>query len=140
MLKISTKGQYALLIMTDLANSDSEKFISLKQLSQKHNLSLKYLEQILILLSKAGLVVGLRGSNGGYKLSKRSENYSAGEIIRAVEGNLSPCETSDGNLNTVGNAAFWTDFEKVINDYVDSVTLESLALKNRETDEVDYCI
>lgn len=140
MLRISTRGQYALLIMADLADSDSEKYISLKQLSQKHNLSSKYLEQILIQLSKAGLVSGLRGSNGGYKLSRKSESYSAGEILRALEGNLSPCENSEQNLKVVGNATFWLNFEKAINDYVDSVTLDSLAQANHISDGDDYCI
>lgn len=73
MMKISTKGQYALLIMTDLAEMDNGKFISLKTLSLKHNLSIKYLEQILSQLSKSGLVTGLRGNNGGYKLTKKSQ-------------------------------------------------------------------
>ena len=65
MLKISTRGQYALLIMTELAGQPSDKFIPLKLLSHRHNLSVKYLEQILIQLSKAGLVTGVRGINGG---------------------------------------------------------------------------
>ena len=133
MMKISTKGQYALLIMTELAQQPEDKFIPLKLLSHRHNLSIKYLEQILIQLSKAGLVVGVRGSNGGYKLIKKTEEYTTGEILRALEGDLSPVNTSHNNVITdTGNTDYWIDFEKVINDYVDSVTLDKLVEKNKE--------
>ena len=133
MMKISTKGQYALLIMTELAEQPEDKFIPLKLLSHRHNLSVKYLEQILIQLSKAGLVVGVRGSNGGYKLVKKTEEYTTGEILRALEGDLSPVNTANHNVVTdIGNDEYWKDFEKVINDYVDSVTLDKLVEKNKE--------
>ena len=133
MMKISTKGQYALLIMTELAEQPEDKFIPLKLLSHRHNLSTKYLEQILIQLSKAGLVVGVRGNNGGYKLIKKTEEYTTGEILRALEGDLSPVNTSHNNVITdIGNDDYWKDFEKVINDYVDSVTLDKLVEKNKE--------
>ena len=90
MLKISTRGQYALLIMTDLAEIGTETFTPLKILSHRRNLSVKYLEQILIQLSKAHLICGTRGINGGYKLSKEAKNYTVGEILRAIEGELAP--------------------------------------------------
>lgn len=132
MYKISTRGQYALLIMTELAEQPEGKFISLKLLSHRHNLSVKYLEQILIQLSKAGLVIGVRGSNGGYKLVKKTEEYTTGEILRALEGDLSPVGESRNNVITnVGNDDYWKDFGTVINEYVDSVTLEELVEKNR---------
>ena len=111
MLKISTKGQYALLIMTELAESEQDKFIPLKLLSHRHNLSTKYLEQILIQLSKSGLVIGLRGNNGGYKLAKKAEDYTVGEILRAMEGDLNPRSPSESNtLSSVGNDDFWNEF------------------------------
>ena len=133
MMKISTKGQYALLIMTELAEQPANKFIPLKLLSHRHNLSVKYLEQILIQLSKAGLVVGVRGSNGGYKLVKPTEQYTTGEILRALEGDLSPVNTIHTNVLTdIGNDDYWKAFEKVINDFVDSVTLDQLVEKNKE--------
>ncbi len=132
MYKISTRGQYALLIMTELAEQPEGKFISLKLLSHRHNLSVKYLEQILIQLSKAGLVIGVRGSNGGYRLVKKTEEYTTGEILRALEGDLSPVGESRNNVITnVGNDDYWKDFGTVINEYVDSVTLEELVEKNR---------
>lgn len=132
MYKISTRGQYALLIMTALAEQPEGKFISLKLLSHRHNLSVKYLEQILIQLSKAGLVIGVRGSNGGYRLVKKTEEYTTGEILRALEGDLSPVGESHNNVITnIGNDDYWKDFETVINNYVDSVTLNTLVEKNK---------
>ena len=133
MMKISTKGQYALLIMTELAEQPADKFIPLKLLSHRHNLSVKYLEQILIQLSKAGLVVGVRGSNGGYKLVKSTEQYTTGEILRALEGDLSPVNHTQTNVvSNTGNDDYWKAFEKVINDFVDSVTPDQLVEKNKE--------
>lgn len=141
MLKISTRGQYALLLMTDLAEQNPEKYVPLKLLSHRHNLSAKYAEQILMQLSKSGLVLGLRGNNGGYKLSKRADQYTAGEILRAMEGDLSPRGTTEGNtVSSVGNDTFWNDFDKTVNDYVDSVSLEQIAEKNREFNGYDYVI
>lgn len=141
MLKISTKGQYALLIMTELAESEQNKFIPLKLLSHRHNLSTKYLEQILIQLSKSGLVIGLRGNNGGYKLAKKADDYTVGEILRAMEGDLNPRSTSESNtFSSVGNDDFWNEFNDVINNFVDSSTLEQIAEKNRQFNGYDYCI
>lgn len=141
MLKISTRGQYALLVMTDLAENTDDTFIPLKTLSHRRNLSVKYLEQILIQLGKAGLVTGSRGNNGGYKLSRPAEAYTAGDILRAMEGNLSPrSSTENAHLVSAGNESFWTDFEEIINKYVDSVTLKELAQKNREFVGYEYNI
>ena len=141
MLKISTKGQYALLLMIDLAEQDPSKYVALKILSHRHNLSIKYAEQILMQLSKTGLVVGLRGNNGGYRLAKTPDQYTAGEILRAMEGNLSPKGVSEGNtVSSVGNDAFWQGFDEAVNQYVDSITLEQIAEKNREFNGFDYVI
>ena len=141
MLKISTKGQYALLLMTDLAEQDPSKYVALKILSHRHNLSIKYAEQMLMQLSKTGLVVGLRGNNGGYRLAKTPDQYTAGEILRAMEGNLSPKGVSEGNtVSSVGNDAFWQGFDEAVNQYVDSITLEQIAEKNREFNGFDYVI
>lgn len=141
MIKISTRGQYALLIMTTLAEQDSEKYTPLKILSHKHNLSVKYLEQILIQLGKAGLVTGLRGNSGGYKLSKPVSEYSVGEILRSVEGSLtSHSEMSSTFFSDAGNTEFWKDFDALINNFVDGITLESLLLRNQEEVGFEYCI
>ena len=141
MIKISTRGQYALLIMTTLAEQDSEKYTPLKIWSHKHNLSVKYLEQILIQLGKAGLVTGLRGNSGGYKLSKPVSEYSAGEILRSVEGSLTAhSEMNSTSFSDAGNIEFWKNFDAVINNFVDGITLESLLLKNQEEVGFEYYI
>lgn len=141
MMKISTKGQYALLIMTELAEQPENKYVSLKMLSHRHNLSIKYMEQILMQLSKSGLVAGLRGNNGGYKLIKKPEQYTAGEILRALEGDLSPRGTVESNIfSDVGNNAFWEDFEGAINNFVDSVSLDKILEKNRQNNGYMYNI
>ena len=141
MLKISTRGQYALLIMTDLAEAEVGCFIPLKTLSHRRNLSVKYLEQILIQLGKNGLVSGSRGTNGGYRLARPASQYTAGEVLRVMEGELSPRGNSENNhLDSVGNDFFWKEFSENINNFVDSITLEELAQKNKAFVGYDYCI
>lgn len=141
MLKISTRGQYALLIMTDLAEIGTANYTPLKLLSHRRNLSVKYLEQILIKLSKAGLVCGTRGSNGGYKLNKDAAVCTVGDILRAMEGDLSP-RTAPENSHFTSRATenFWSDFEKNINSFVDSVSLSQLAKSDMEFTGFEYCI
>ena len=143
MYKISTRGQYALLIMEDLAAADAEKYVPLKLLSHRRNLSVKYLEQILIQLSKNGLVTGIRGSNGGYKLVKPSSEYTAGDILRAMEGELSPKGTQSDDNNTIlseGTKKFWKSFDSTINQFVDSVTLDDIAQTSNSFAGYEYSI
>lgn len=141
MLRISTRGQYALLIMTDLAEMEENSFTPLKTLSHRRNLSVKYLEQILIQLGKAGLVTGSRGNNGGYRLIKSADQYTVGEILRAMEGDLSPAIPPDTNFfMSRGNKAFWEDFNKTVNTFVDSFTLKDLVLRDNEFAGFEYCI
>ena len=141
MYKISTRGQYALLIMEDLAMGQPDKYIPLKTLSHRRNLSTKYLEQLLIQLSKAGLVNGSRGISGGYKLAKKPDEYTIGEILRVMEGELCPLSNFENNtLVSEGSRAFWKDFETTINQYVDSVHLNELAEKDQEYVGYNYCI
>ena len=89
-MKISTKGRYAIRVMMDLAMNENEKFISLKDIAERQQLSNKYLEQIIAMLNKAGFLKTSRGNNGGYKLAKKAEEYTVGDILRATEGDLAP--------------------------------------------------
>lgn len=133
MMKISTRGQYALMTMEVLAEQQDNSYVPMKKISHKQNLSVKYLEQILIQLSKAGLVEGLRGNNGGYRLAKKSSQYTVGEILRAMEGDLSPRGNADEKaVKTTGNEEFWADFENTINTFVDSISLEHIVEKSHE--------
>lgn len=130
-MKISTKGRYALTVMMDLATNSNEDFISLKDISERQKISNKYLEQIVAKLNKAGYLQTARGNNGGYKLTRKPEEYKIGDILRATEGDLAPltclengavCEKKS-HCKTIG---FWEGLDKVINDYVDSKTLADL--------------
>ena len=141
MLKISTRGQYALMTMEVLAEQDGNSYVPMKKISHRQNLSVKYLEQILIQLGKAGLVEGLRGNNGGYRFTKPVSEYTVGEILRAMEGDLAPRGSSAGKaFKTCGNESFWSGFEKALNDYVDSVTLDKIVETTRENNAYMFYI
>ena len=131
-MKISTKGRYALRRMLDVAMHDDGKYIPLKDIAKRQNLTVKYLEQIISLLNKAGYLQSLRGNTGGYRLAKNLDEYIVGDILRVTEGDLAPvaclkkcgdfCQRED-ICNTV---SFWRGLDRVINEYVDSYTLKDL--------------
>lgn len=125
---VSSKGRYALKLMIDLASNDKGDFISLKDISKRQEVSIKYLEQIVARLNKAGYLQTARGNNGGYKLTKKPEEYKIGDILRVSEGDLAPitCLSEDGVCNKKTDCvtySFWEGLDKIINDYVDSKTL-----------------
>lgn len=130
-MKISTKGRYALRVMIDLALNNNGKYISLKDIAERQEISNKYLEQIISLLNKAGYLETARGNTGGYKLAKEPKKYKVGDILRATEGDLAPiyCLTEDGECNrkkACKTYSFWKGLDDVINEYIDSKTLEDL--------------
>lgn len=144
-MKVSTKGRYALRIMLDLAIHNSGELVPLKDIAKRQGISIKYMEQIISPLAKAGFVQSLRGSSGGYRLSRDPSEYTAGEILKVMEGPLTPTSCLEGEINECPRADacstlnFWKGLNKVINDYVNSVTLEELA--EEETARVgDYVI
>ena len=91
-MKVSTKGRYALRTMIDLAVNDNSNPIPLKDIAARQNISLKYMEQIIALLIKAKLVKSVRGNSGGYMLARPSMQYTAGDILRAAEGDMTPID------------------------------------------------
>ncbi len=130
-MKISTKGRYALRMMLDLALHDTGEYISLKDISGRQLITVKYLEQIVTALTKANYVRSQRGNNGGYRLSRKPEEYTCGDILRVMEGALDPigCIQDPEECLRSENCTilpFWKNFAKVVNDYVDSVTLQDL--------------
>lgn len=131
-MKISTKGRYALRLMIDIAAHDGEGFVSLKDVAERQQISVKYLEQIVGTLSKAGLLRSGRGPQGGYQLTREPETYSMGSILRLTEGNLSPVACLDDPENRCqrcGECAtldFWTGLYAAVNSYVDRFTLADL--------------
>lgn len=143
-MKISTKGRYALRLMVDLAVNDNGEYISLKVISQRQNISNKYLEQIITILSKAGFVKSIRGSNGGYKLAKSPKDYTVGMIIRLTEGSLAPvaCLDSEENDCTRNEScvtlSVWKKLHDAINDVVDNITLEDLVNEQKKLNGENY--
>ncbi len=145
-MKISTKGRYALRLMLDLAINNTGEFIPLKTISERQDISVKYLEQIITALVKAGYVKGLRGSKGGYKLSKNPSEYTVGMILRITEGSLAPISCLEDEVNTCERAGecmtlgFWQSLYDAINNVVDNVTLEDLIEKSKNGEYNDYMI
>ena len=132
-MKISTKGRYALRLMLDLALCEKGKYISLKDISQRQDISVKYLEQIISVLSRAGFVRSVRGSGGGYMLTRDPEEYTVGMILRLTEGSLAPVACLEYEPNDCPRAescvtlGVWEKLYKAINDVVDNITLADLA-------------
>lgn len=141
---ISTKGRYALRVMIDLAEHQSDGFIPLKEIARRQDISEKYLESIIKLLVRAKLLNGLRGKGGGYKLTKAPDQYTVGSILRLTENTLAPVSCLEGEANACPNAAecrtisLWQGLDKVINDYLDSATVADLMRRDSIGD--DYVI
>lgn len=134
-MKISTKGRYALRIMIDLAEHMDGEYIRLKDISERQGITLKYLEQIMPLLTRAGYVRSYRGNNGGYRLAKSPQEYTLGDILRTTEGSLAPVPCIEDEPNQCPRyegcttVSFWEGMWKVINEYADSVTLADVLKK-----------
>ena len=132
-MKFSTKSRYALQLMAELARYAPGTTVSLNEISERQQLSLKYLEQIVTPLAREGLVKSERGSQGGYRLTKPADQYTAGEILRTIEGSVAPipCLGSQTNECPLSEQCFtlpfWAGLDEVINQYIDSVTLDQLA-------------
>ena len=147
-MKISTKGRYALRVMIDLALHDTGEYIALKDISERQGITVKYLEQIVTVLNKAGYLRSMRGNNGGHRLARKPYEYRIGDILRTMEGDLTPVECLSEGSDTVNcpNAedcltlSFWRGLDKVVNDYVDSVTLQDLVDQGKALREYDYSI
>ena len=143
---ISTRGRYALRFMIDLAEHNNGEAVTLKAVSQRQDISVKYLEQIVTLLNRAGLIRSIRGNQGGYLLSRAPEEYTAGEILRTVEGTLSPVTCIDQGpascqrYTICKTVRFWEGLDQVITDYANSVTLRVLAEGPSAADGGDWCI
>ena len=129
---ISTRGRYALRVMVDLAEHQSEGFIPLKEIAQRQDISEKYLESIIKLLVRAKLLSGLRGKGGGYRLTKSPEQYTVGSILRLTENTLAPVSCLDAQVECCSKAgecrtvALWRGLDKVISDYLDGATVADL--------------
>lgn len=131
---VSTKGRYALRAVVDITENSAANRVSLRSVAERQNISDKYLEAIVKPLVVAGVLTSVRGKNGGYQLAKPADEITAGDVIRAVEGDVAPipCSTTEGErcdrLSACRTARFWTGLENVVDSYLDSVTIADLAI------------
>ncbi len=136
-MKISTKGRYALRLMVDLAKTGDRQPVSLKDIAQRQQLSDKYLEQIVTPLSRAGLVRSVRGAGGGYLLTRRPEEYTVGDILRPLEGDLAPveCATDTSYCERCGECVtveLWQEIHRAVSQVVDNTTLADLVERSQQ--------
>ena len=125
-MNITTKGRYALRIMLDLAQQENGAVTSLKSISQRQGISMKYLEAIAAVLNRADYITSTRGKNGGYRLTRKPEEYSIGELLKLTEGSLAPVSCLEsGCPNSVGclTLPLWAGLDRRIDDYLGKVTL-----------------
>lgn len=149
-MKISTKGRYALEAVVDLAYHAKDELESIKNISEHLGVSKNYLEQIFVHLRKNGIVDSVRGAQGGYRLARPSNQISAGDVIRAVEGNLLPvacvenktCAQEDGLCEQCITQSFWVKMTSVINQVVDHISIADLVedYEKRQVPTIEYFI
>ena len=131
-MKISTKGRYALRLMLDIALNDADSPVRIKDIAKRQQISDKYLEQIVSNLNKARFVKSLRGPQGGYRLTKKPQDYTVGMILRLIEGNLAPVACLEDEVNTCKRVdicptlVLWQKLYDAITDVVDNITLADL--------------
>ena len=131
-MMISTKGRYALRVMVDLAEHQSEGYIPLKEIAQRQEISEKYLENILKVLVKARFLTGLRGKGGGYRLSRPPESYTVGSILRLTEGCLAPVACLEAGADACPRTAvcrtlpMWQKLDALIEEFFDGITIADL--------------
>ena len=131
MIMISSKGRYALRVMTYLAVNADREFVPLKEIAEAESISLKYLESIARMLSKEHYIEGTSGRGGGYHLTRKPEAYKVGDILRLTEGTLAPVSCLKDNAEPCGRAELWQGLSNVITDYLDNMTLADVAGKGR---------
>lgn len=134
---ISTKGRYALVMMVDLAEQNGDLPVCIREISERQGISLKYLEQIVSILIRAGLVTSTRGALGGYRISMPADQITVGMILRATEGDMVPaeCVYSETGCERNGVCPSQHLFRRVyaaINEVIDHVTLQSLVDEEKE--------
>lgn len=130
---VSTKGRYALRVMIELACHKKGEFVPLKTIAADQKISEKYLESIIVVLSKSGVIDGMRGKGGGYRLNRDPKDYSVGEILRLTEGTIAPVACLDCKPNKCENSAscrtlpMWEKLDTIICNYLDNVSIADLA-------------
>ena len=131
-MMISTRGRYALRVMIDLAEHNDGSLVAMKEVAERQTISLKYLEKILPALVKSGLIEGVPGKGGGYRLSRTPQEYRVSEILRLTEGDLAPVACLDCGAEPCKRTAecrtlpMWIELNKTINRFFDGYTIADL--------------
>lgn len=129
---ISTRGRYALRVMIDIAEHSGGDFVPMKEVAARQEISLKYIERIMPLLTKENLVEGQHGKGGGYRLCRPPEDYSVGEILRATEGGLAPVACLECGAKPCSRAAecrtlpMWQKYYAMTNEFFDGISVADL--------------
>lgn len=145
-MKISTKGRYALRMLLDLAQHNTGEYVALKEIAERQGISKKYLEQIVPLLNKSDILQRNRGYQGGYRLAKAPEKYTVGDILRITEGSLAPVACLEQEPNACARCGecatlpVWQGLNRVISEYLDSITLQDILDQENERGADNYMI
>ncbi|MBO7396141.1 MAG: Rrf2 family transcriptional regulator [Ruminococcus sp.] len=145
-MKISTKGRYALRMLIDLASHHDEGFVSLKDIAERQGISKKYLEQIVPMLNKDGILRTNRGNRGGYQLAKSPADITVGDILRSTEGNLAPVSCLEfmpnecPRMEDCTTLYIWEGLYKVVTEYLDTISLQDVIERSINLNGGDYCI
>lgn len=134
-MMVSTRGRYALRVMIDIAEHGDGKYTAMKSVAERQGISLKYMEKILPLLVSANLIEGVHGKGGGYRLTREPKDYSVSEILNVTEGTLAPVACLECGAEACKRTAecrtlpMWMELNRIVNDYLDKVTLADLMKK-----------
>lgn len=132
---ISTRGRYALRVLIDLAEHKDCGYVPMKEIAKRQEISLKYLERIIPVLSKNGIVEGIQGKGGGYRLVKEPKDCRIGDILRLTEGDLAPVACLEEGAKVCEKSCecrtypLWVEFYNMVNDYFDGKTLADVLKK-----------
>ena len=140
-MKISTKGRYALRMMLDLALQEGKRPVALREIADRLEISVNYLEQIVSVLARAGYLKSIRGPQGGYVLTREPKDYTVGDILRLTEGSLAPVECLETERNLCPRAdhcvtlKLWKELDQAVRQVVDHRTLEDLVREQKEEEQ-----
>ena len=147
-MKISTKGRYALRMIVDLAESGSDDYVALKEIAERQNISKKYLEQIVPILTRGGILSTNRGYQGGYRLSRNPSLITCGEVLRLTEGSLAPIACLENGVENIDcdrkdecmTLPLWIGLSRVINNYLDGITVQDIIDQHNNRGADEYMI
>lgn len=145
-MKISTKGRYALRMLLNLATHHQNTYVSLKDIAEQQDISKKYLEQIVPMLNKSGILRTTRGNKGGYMLARPADQITVGDVLRATEGSLAPVSCLEFEVNDCPRAEYcstlyiWDGLYKLVTEYLDNITLQDILNHHVGISSDNYCI